>query len=245
MNQYDETFVLTEFDPADESQLSRLGGVLGARFQERESSYHGGTYYRAAIAPDTDLVLRRNVDLVDNTKFEAAYPTDAWILDIFRISRSPYDVEAALRSDFPGVVLHAAREHQPESPARARASTAKRGIFLIALPTFTNAMVDDLGVVLGVHFEEGDMAGFGGWHFVAADPAGGRIVVFKNYEDEGEAAYPEVPLGTWLVGFFPTQRALADTLTNIQRQVAPDARVARAPAWMTPDKGIGNKGTPS
>jgi hypothetical protein len=158
--------------------------------------------------------------------FYAEFPKEAWIL--FCEARSPRDLEATLRAKFPGVVLYRERECQPPA-SLVDEKGVKLRIIIAAMPDFKPEQIAVLGSALGLNFQEGHDAIFGGRHFSARDSAGRKVEVFANFENDGEPDYPEAPLGTWLTGFYLTNRTPEEISQILTARVDPAARVIRAP----------------
>jgi hypothetical protein len=229
MTYYDATFILTAFDPSNIAQLEQLEALLEVRLLERESLYQGGTYYCATGGAQGAVLLRRNLDIVDMTLFYSEYPEEVWILDLNRTPRNPRDLEKAIRAEFQQVVLHREQESRPSPIPKEQAIATKPRIIIAALPNFEAGRVAALGSALGVVFQEKYVAALGGRYFSAEDAMGGTVQVFENYDDEGELAYPEVPVGIWLAGFFLTTRTAEEIARILTSHVDTSAYIIRAP----------------
>ncbi|MFO0590461.1 MAG: hypothetical protein U0441_23160 [Polyangiaceae bacterium] len=226
MKRYDMTFVFSNLDPRDEVQRRNLETLLGTTVEERDSLYNGGTYYRSVSDSRQKVMLRPNLDLLDMVSFYPEHPKEAWILSCE--TGSPRDLEATLRAAFPGVVLYRERECQPPaSPVDEKGK--KLRVIVAAMPNFTPEQITVLGSALRLTFEEAHDAMFGGRHFSARDLAGQKAEVFANFDNDGEPDYPEAPLGTWLVGFYPTSRTPEEISQVLTSLVDPAAHVIRAP----------------
>ncbi len=58
--------------PNDDIEATRLAieGIIGVKLKSRESLYHGGDYYRWSGEGDESIILKRNIDLIDDELVE-------------------------------------------------------------------------------------------------------------------------------------------------------------------------------
>jgi hypothetical protein len=80
--------------PSLEAARLIVESALGLAFEERDSSYHGGTYYAAGSREGEHFILKLNLDLDDNEPAEVDFPKSPALLYVNDTHRSDAIKEA-------------------------------------------------------------------------------------------------------------------------------------------------------
>lgn len=62
-----------------EQAAASVGELLGVSFELHDSSFRGGDYFLAE-APEGTIYVQSNLDVLDDEPFEAAWPSDQFLL---------------------------------------------------------------------------------------------------------------------------------------------------------------------
>jgi hypothetical protein len=82
----------------DEARTS-LGSATGVQFEERDSEYHGGKFFRARYPSGENWLLKYNFDPIDNLPAETTFPDHVLLLYVNSTLRTEQLQQLIERSD--------------------------------------------------------------------------------------------------------------------------------------------------
>jgi hypothetical protein len=78
-----------------------LSELFGVQFELHDSSFRGGDYFRADVTPGT-IYVQSNLDILDDEPFEAAWPSDQFLLSFAGLNDDEWQPYTKLLAELEG-----------------------------------------------------------------------------------------------------------------------------------------------